>query len=67
MKFNCGPTSQEKHQAKHEWHDIFALLPTRVGDRDCRWLEIIQRKGIYYNPRPGCAWWEWEYRAKDNG
>ncbi len=64
MKFDCGPTPKERHEAKKQWHRLFAWWPTRVGHRDCRWLEFIQRRGTYH-----CgygymgSWWEWEYRA----
>jgi hypothetical protein len=67
MKWDCGPTPEERHAAKHEWHDFFPLFPRRVADHDCRWLETIERKGTYYNPGPMAAWWTWEYRVKENG
>jgi hypothetical protein len=71
MRFNCGPTAFEKFLAEHQlirdgehpyqqWHDHFAFFPTRVGNGDCRWLEIIQRIGWYSDV---CGW-QWEYRAK---
>ena len=61
MKLNCGPTWDEKHQAKKEWHRHFAWLPRRVGPRECIWLETVERKGkwnaFYYG-----SCWDWEYR-----
>lgn len=55
MKFNCGPSREEKRlveveylkkEARRitEWHDCFAWFPIRVGDRDCRWLETVEAK-----------------------
>jgi hypothetical protein len=68
MKFNCGPTKQERENArraererKKEWHDFFTIIPRQVASRDCRFLETIERKGYW-------DYWEdkmlWEYRAK---
>lgn len=65
MKFNCGPTWKEKFyakiQSKENWHRWFAWHPARVGYRDCRWLETVERKGKYsitYEYRG----WGWIYR-----
>ncbi|MBO0129139.1 hypothetical protein [Agrobacterium burrii] len=48
MKFNCGPTQQERRQQVRDrycvWHKWFAWFPVRVGNHDCRWLETIERK-----------------------
>ena len=55
MKFNCGKTPEEKKedlradlqiQADHlkVWHDWFAWFPVRMGSRDCRWLETVERR-----------------------
>ena len=80
MKFNCGPTPAERRariQKKMDeaekflsaWHDHFALIPRRVGPGDCRWLETIERKGVWM-PDPWRypeSWegvWVWSYRAK---
>lgn len=58
MKWNCGPTWREKMAATEQWHRWFAWHPVRIGSRDCRWLEYVERKGEYgYN---GLAF---EYRA----
>lgn len=64
MKFNCGLTPAEKSFLRYEaeqkrieyminWHDWFAWYPVRVGSRDCRWLETVQRKyaGYSFNGR----------------
>ncbi len=67
MKWNCGPTFDERVERLSEWHDHFALWPRRIASRDCRWLETIQRKGEFVL----CCdfdryWWQWNfsYRAK---
>ena len=28
-----------------EWHDWFAWWPIKVGEREWRWLEFVERKG----------------------
>lgn len=61
MKFDCGETEQEKKKRLEEWHDFFCLLPRKVADHDCRWLETIERSGYYSLVRDG---WIWYYRAK---
>lgn len=37
MKLDCGPTWQEKWEARQKWHRWFAWRPVRVGSHDCRW------------------------------
>jgi hypothetical protein len=61
MRFDCGPTNEEKIKAKEQWHRRFAWVPVCVGSHDCRWLEYVERRGElrftgleYY--------WAWEYR-----
>ena len=61
LKFDCGLTIAEKTEKYKEWHDYFAILPVRVGYRDCRWLEIVRRKGSYI---PFKGSFKWEYQAK---
>lgn len=64
MKINCGLTGEERRHASRQWHDWFAWLPVRVGSRDCRWQEVVERRlvDVYY-----CGRWlsVWEYRSKD--
>ena len=43
MKFKCGKTQAEK-DAKFQWHQWFAWKPVSVGEGDCRWLEVVERK-----------------------
>lgn len=63
MKFNCGPTTEERREYLANWHPFFAVLPRRVGSHDCRWFEWIERKGSYIIGRSG-VWWNWKYRAR---
>lgn len=61
MRLNCGPTWSEKVAAKEAWHKWFAWHPVRVGGRDCRWLEFVERKGTLF-AWPGDSRWVWKYR-----
>jgi hypothetical protein len=45
MKFDC-----DRH---YKWHKWFAWRPVRLGDSDCRWLEIVERKKV---KAYGCHW-----------
>lgn len=55
MKFNCGLTLGEKKKflldkaelEDGKWLPHFAWLPVRVGKKDCRWLETVERKRDY--------------------
>lgn len=75
MKLDCGPTKQERFEQRlkknvekakrlERWHKRFAWWPIRLGSRDCRWLELIERRGnfIWYNTYD-FEFWGWEYRA----
>lgn len=73
MKINCGLSEDELYHIDHQerynwikehekWHPYFTFWPRRVGHRDCRWLEWIQRRltdGGYYSPL-------WDYRPKQD-
>ncbi len=54
MRFDCGLTPEEKRKAQWQaWIEgerIFAWLPIRVGRRDCRWLEYVEK---YREPLEG--------------
>ena len=63
MKFNCGPTWEEKKAAKEKWHKWFAWYPIRIGSKDCRWLETIERKGSYELLSDIECGWVYEYRV----
>lgn len=55
MKFNCGLTRKEKEQVlldeaekeADQWLPWFAWHPVRIGKKDCRWLETVERKRTY--------------------
>lgn len=86
MKLNCGTTFEKRHRDELErlearlkklkqWHDVFAFLPVRVGENECRWLETVQRRvppwysnikfdNPIYERMPELRITEWEYRAK---
>lgn len=55
MKLECGlsPRTRTERRAAYvkaeanrlmQWHSWFALLPVRIGDNDCRWLETVERR-----------------------
>ncbi len=62
MKFDCGPTREEKRDALQTWHRHFAWRPKRFASHDCRWLEWIARKGQIHIVTGGDIFWTWEYR-----
>ena len=61
MKFDCGPTRKEREKVKERWHKWFAWCPVRLGERECVWLETVERKGIIQYTT-SASWWSWEYR-----
>lgn len=61
MRFDCGPTPEEIYLARRRWHRWFAWHPVRVGPRECRWLEAVERKGEYQLSYDGGSW-TYEYR-----
>lgn len=55
MKINCGLSESEQnalvmekaarlHAQWSDWHPHFCIIPRRVGHRDCRWLETVERR-----------------------
>lgn len=66
MKFDCGPTPEQRREAylkwRENWHRWFAWRPVRLGANDCRWLEYVERKQTFHVGYGG-AWWSSEYRA----
>lgn len=64
MRFNCGPTLMEKIEELEKWHDWFAWCPVRVGRKDCRWLETVQRKANVSSNWAAFDW-GWEYKIKE--
>jgi hypothetical protein len=69
MKWDCGPTAREmweKYVAEQaEWHPFFCWWPRRIGPRDCRWLETIERKREWWGAM-GYGGWLTNYRALDS-
>ena len=72
MKFDCGKTPEEQtaerwakrdaaRAKRRQWHPVFAWFPKRVGSRDCRWLEVVERREDY-------NYWGafWSYRARQS-
>lgn len=57
MRFNFGVLRRT------DWHGWFAWRPVRLGPSDCRWLEVVFRRGTYVNAGFGKEWAGWEYRA----
>lgn len=55
MRFDCGLTGRELFEARKLWHKWFAWYPVRIGSRDCRWLETVER-------RKDSPHYIWEYR-----
>ena len=73
MKFDCGITYDEKCKIKshwrEHWHEWFAIVPRRVGPRECRWLEYVERKGKPYfgyvcGFPPGVKVKKWRYEFR---
>lgn len=60
MRFNCGPTKKEREQARHDrmvkyaksifnnGEVVFALLPKRLTNGQCAWLEKVRRWPSHY-------------------
>lgn len=65
MKFDCGKSYVKWTEARKQWHQWFAWFPVMVAERDCRWLEYVERKGsVFYGEAD--TWWNFEYRAIHN-
>lgn len=67
MKFNCDyliDRKKEKDLRERQWHNYFALIPRRVGPKDCRWLETIEARKVPWDTIGCIVIWDWEYRAK---
>ncbi len=65
MKFSCGKTRAQKRAEKIErlqnWHKWFAWRPVRVGNNDCRWLELVERRGELIYQGSISESWRWCY------
>lgn len=59
MKFDCGEDGLAQMERLKQWHPFYCLFPRRMtGTRDCRWLEVVERKGYFAHD-----YWIWSYRA----
>ncbi len=81
MKFKCGLTEDTKARLNHEallealkkwndWHDVFAWLPIKIADNDCRWLETVECRYRDLDIYNVLLWGKYafhspEYRAKE--
>ncbi len=63
MKFDCGETFAEKRERLERWHRWFAWRPVQVGEHDCRWWEVVERKGTAHHDFSGDTYWSFQYRA----
>jgi hypothetical protein len=62
MKFDCGETWPEAKARKEKWHRFFCLFPRKIADHDCRWLEYVERRGVWCESWADASW-DWRYRA----
>jgi len=47
MKYRSeGPAAYVLRMSR--WHRWFAWRPVRVGTHECRWLEFVERKRVWY-------------------
>ena len=64
MKFDCGLSRDEKIKNKKKWRRWFAWHPVRIDNHDCRWLEYVERKGVFWTCFSGEGW-DYEYRLPE--
>ncbi len=68
MKFICL-TAVQKAKQSEVWKPWFAWYPVKVGDKDCRWLEWVERMPSYYYfkhyPGYNPLFIGYKYRTKD--
>jgi hypothetical protein len=62
MRFNCGPSYEERFALKQDWHRWFAWRPVRVAPGDCRWLEYLERKGEVFR---GLSYYHWAFEYRE--
>jgi hypothetical protein len=76
MRFSCGPSPNERARRaleeedrikaglhpRQQWQPFFALWPVRVGENDCRWLEMVEIRERRVYGCYGDDYWEAEYR-----
>lgn len=66
MKIDCGQSKLAKNRHLTDWHPWFAWFPVRLGENDCRWLEVIERKYDFQSRISGNVY-DAKYRAKEQG
>ena len=66
MKLDFGETYGEHIKRMAQWHKWFAFHPVQVGPHDYRWLEYVQKKGIYTYNYTGEDW-KWSYKSLNKG
>ena len=57
MKVDCN----KRENRLLNWHRWFAWYPVHVGKNDCRWLEVVMRKGVY-GSNTYDEWWDWSHK-----
>lgn len=70
MQWDCGRRKRLREgearrelQRILEWHRVFLWKPTKIAYNDCRWLEVIERKWVVYDPLPLRRYGYWVYRS----
>lgn len=67
MRWKARPEWPERKAAIEKWHPWFAWHPVRVGHRDWRWFETVERQGDrHYGRYPVRDYWEFDYRPVPN-
>lgn len=59
MKFNCGLSRYEKEAIYVPWRPFYPFFPRKVGPKDCRAFEWIERRSVRYG-----GYWFHSYRMK---
>lgn len=58
MRFECGPTTEQRQVKRYSWHEWFAWYPVRLQNNSfCCWLEKVKRKRIRTPTQGGASWW----------
>lgn len=68
MKWDCD-SRRERREAKaiaklndcQKWHRWFAWYPVKIGHRDCRWLEFVNRKFTFHKGYMSNDYWTVQY------
>ena len=61
---------RERDRKRRAWRKVFAIIPRKVGYRDCRWFEYIEKREsrdyhFSFLFEMGSYKWSSEYRALD--